>query len=136
MLVIDHKRFPRGSALPSHLIDPKHLQALLEGKPAGARWERFNPSRFYPEPIELPKLEPAKPRPAVHLVEDEDVCEAWRLSREAMVRCCDNNAALAMDLLMGDVAARDLYKRAVHAATAREAKRRGVVSVSPNEVSI
>ena len=53
-----------------------------------------------------------------------------------MTRVCDGNAALAMDLLMASVEARDLYKRAQLAACTREAKRRGVVSVSPTEVGL
>jgi hypothetical protein len=105
---------------------------MLDGR--GARWER-NTRKLRPEPYELPPPEPVKARPAIQIVEDSSAEISWRLTLEANTRVFGSKAQ-AMDNLMHSVEARDLYKRAQLEACTREAKRRGVVSVSPTEIGL
>ena len=131
---IGGKRYPMGSVLDPNEIPANALQAMLNSKIA--RWEAHT-DRNYPQATELPKAEPPpKAHPAVLIVGDIDPVESWRLTKAAMTRVLDGNAALAMDVLMGSVAARDLYKRAQFEACRREAKRRGVVSVGPSDLEV
>jgi hypothetical protein len=88
------------------------------------------------QPRDLPTPGAPKPKPVVQIVEDRDPVTSWKLTKEAMTRLCDGNAAQAEDLLMMNPAARDLYRLAVKLACAAEAKRRNLISVSPNEVRL
>jgi hypothetical protein len=133
-MTINGKRYPCGSVLDPNALPAKQMAAMINGR--AARWEQKT-SRKYPQPIDLPKAEPVKAQPAVvQIVDDKSAFESWRMTKEALTRCCDGNAALAHDLLMADAACRDLYKRAQTEATRAEAKRRGVVSVCPTECGL
>src|SRR5262245_55732890 len=94
-LTINGKRYPCGSILAMDL-PAKSRKAMVDGKPASAAWQ-VHDDKFYPRAKELPPSEPPKPRPAVQLVDDPSAETAWHLTKAAMTRCCDGNAALAQD---------------------------------------
>jgi hypothetical protein len=126
-VAVDGFIYPVGAVIPSAI---RNLEAMLSSK-----FVAWGPRpKVQIEPRKLPEMDAPKPRPAVLLVDDADVCEAWRLSKQAMIRLCNGNAAAAMDLLLADPTARDLFKRATAEGCRREAKRRGVPSVSPDMV--
>lgn|SRR5262249_49852071 len=129
-LTVDGKRYPRGSALPSHRISAKALQAMLDSR--AAVWEPVHHGRAYPQPIDLPKADKPKPQPAVQIVEDRDPVTSWVLTYEAMTRVCDGDAATARDLLYGVPEARALFLQATKELCHRLAKRWGTWSVSPD----
>jgi len=132
-MTINGRRYACGSVIDPNKLPQKQMAAMINSRMA--RWEQKG-RRAYPESVELPKAEPPKPRPIIQLVEDLSAETSWRLTKAATTRVCDGNAALAMDLLMSDVSARDLYKRAQVEACTREAKRRGVVSVCPTDIGL
>jgi len=103
--------------------EPPYVELVTDGTPL--REPRDRP----------PPPAPPKPRAAVELVDDEDVVTAWRKTLALMTERCDGNRGLAEDLLMADVRGRDLYKRAVATACAKEAQRVGH-SVSPTSLGL
>jgi hypothetical protein len=68
------------------------------------------------------------------IVADADHLESWRLTKAAAVRIFDGETSKATDWLLSFPEIRDLYRLATKVGTEREAKRRGVPSVSPNLV--
>ena len=123
-----------GSILPAAELPLRILDALLSSRRA---WWRPRSSDFHPAPRDLPKpAAPAPRHPAVSIVWDKDPVESWRLTKQAMCRLTDGNSALALDLLLANVDARDLYRRATQAACAAEAKRRGTWSVCPSDLPV
>ena len=131
-MTLNGKRYPCGSVIDPNTLPQKQMAAMINAK--FARWEQKSLRRKYPEPYSLPASDPPQARQPVQIVEDRDVVESWRLTLAANPRVLNGDTAKAMDELMSDVGARDLYKRAVTEATQREAKRRKVVSVCPTEV--
>jgi hypothetical protein len=135
-LNIGGKRYSVGSLLPVDQIPERSLAAMLKPDRASARWETFSEQRTYARPTDLPPPEPPKANPAVIVIPDNDPVFSWILTRDSMRRLCNGNHALALDLLMTNVEARDLYKRAQAEACRREAKKRGVVSVGPSDLAV
>jgi hypothetical protein len=131
---IDGKKYPMGSILPSRDLTPRMLSTLIDSR--GAAWQAKVAGHFYPEPVDLPAPEPAKPNPKVELVDDPDVTDAWRFTEDRMTKACGGNRQLARDLLFGDPGARDLYVRAQKEQCARVARRLGRPSVTPNEAGM
>jgi hypothetical protein len=131
-MTINGKRYPCGAVLDANALPAKQMAAMINSR--AARWEQKT-SRKYPQPIDLPKAEPVKARQAIQIVEDASAEFSWRLTLAANARVFGSNA-VAMDELMSNPSARDLYKRACAEATRAEAKRRGVVSVCPTEVGL
>jgi len=83
------------------------------------------------QPRDLPPAAPPAAKPEIEIVPDTDVVASWRATLQLMTKRCDGNRARAEDLLMTSPEARDVYKRATKEWATREAKRRGVVSVTP-----
>lgn len=128
------KVYDVGAILPAADLPLRILDALLSSRRA---WWRPRSSDFHPAPRDLPKpAAPAPRHPAVSIVWDKDPVESWRLTKQAMCRLTDGNSALALDLLLANVDARDLYRRATQAACAAEAKRRGTWSVCPSDLPV
>jgi hypothetical protein len=126
-MTIGNRRYPVGSILPDD-IPQKQLRAMVDAR--RAMYEARS-KRHYPSPTDLPQVEPAKPRPAVLLVDDPDVISSWLATEAAMERVA-GNPTYANDLLMADPAARDLYRRATFDACKRVAKMVKRPSVSPD----
>jgi hypothetical protein len=131
-LTVGNRVYEVNAVLPVADIPAKVLDALLN-----SRMARYRPksNAHHPAPRNLPKPEPAKARPPVTIIWDRDPVESWRLTKAAMIRLTEN-AALAMDLLMGNVEARDLYTRAVALACAREAKLKRMPSICPSDLPV
>lgn len=120
--------FPVGSVIIDVGALGKNYTTLLAGhfldwKPSDGK----PPAQARTSPA--PKAEPV--RPAVALIDDPDPVRAWKLSVQSMTEKCGNNAALARDLLLAHREGSALYLRAQKIWCDSEAKRRGVVSVSP-----
>jgi hypothetical protein len=130
-LTIGNKVYPCGAALNPNEIPPKQLEAMIGAR--AARWEQKG-NRVYPSPREIPPAPPAPKRPPVVIVDHVDPVQSWHLTKSSMIKACGGNGGLAADLLFADVAARDLYRRAVATATQRAAAAQRKVSVTPNEV--
>jgi hypothetical protein len=113
-LQIGDRIYPRGSTLPVKELSSDAVARLLNTK--CAEWRKPDGRRPLSRKIEV--APPEKPRPPVQLVEDHDPVEAWRLTLAANTRAFDGNSALAMDALMANAQARNLYMLA-----SREAKR-------------
>jgi hypothetical protein len=131
-LNIGEKRYPVGSILNPKDISQKTLGALIDSR--GAMWAQWQKGRHYPEPVDIPKSAAPPANPPVQIVYDPNVLESWILTRDAMVRLCGGNRALAQDVLMANVGARDLFRQAQIEGCRKEAKRQGRPSVSPTEV--
>jgi hypothetical protein len=122
------RRFPVGSILPVDEIGAKQLEAMVNAK--AAVWQPRT-RKHYPEAYALDAPQAAKPRPAVQLVDGPDVVDSWRETEDLMTRLCGGDRLMARDVLFGDAAARDLYKRATTEQCRRIAKRLGRPSVDP-----
>jgi hypothetical protein len=86
---------------------------------------------------ELPAPAETVKKPNVVLItRHDDPVLNWQSTLSNMVQKCDGNAAMARDLLDGNVEARELQKRAIRVACDREARRRGVVSVTPEQAGV
>jgi hypothetical protein len=101
--------FPRGSTLPIDELKSDAIARLLNTK--CVEWRKPDGVKG-PQPRKIEVAPPEKPRPPVQLVVDHDPVEAWRLTLAANTRAFDGNKALAMDALMADVRARNLYMQA------------------------
>jgi hypothetical protein len=133
-LNIGSKRYPVGSVLNANDIPPPNLGALIDSR--GAAWVQKQTHRHYPQAIDLPKPEAAKPNPKPAIVHDDDIVDSWFFTEKEMTRLCNGDRALARDILFTDAACRDLYKRATAEQCKRVAKRLGVWTVSPNEAGM
>jgi len=83
------------------------------------------------KPLPAPPA-PAKGNPPVEIVHDADVVASWRKTVSLMTDRCGGNAARARDLLLANPVASEIYLRATRVWCVAEAKRQGVVSVSPS----
>jgi hypothetical protein len=131
-MTLNGKRYPCGAVIDPNKLSQQHMAAMLNSRMA--RWEQRG-DKPYPEPVELPKAEPVKGRPAIQIVEDMSAEVSWRLTLAANARVYGNEA-IAMDELMSSPLARDLYKRACLEATQKAAKQRGLVSVCPTDLGL
>jgi hypothetical protein len=131
--IINGKVYPCGALLPAELIGPNQLQAMLSAKLAA--WVPAN-GAHRPAPRDIAPSPAARPRPSVELVAGEDVVSSWLATLKLMAEKCDGDVGRARDLLAANPDAASLYKRAVKSACATEAKRRRVVSISPDKLPV
>jgi acetoacetate decarboxylase len=120
------KAYPCGAIVPVDALG-RNLQAMLD-----ARFLVWSPPSNQPRAAarELPTQPKAKPHPRVEIMGDGiDAVADWKLTKQRMTERCGGNSALALDLLMSDVRARELFKIATRIATAAEAKKRKMISV-------
>jgi hypothetical protein len=123
------KTWPVGSVVPPRACG-KNLQAMLDSRQV--IWTSTRPPHPA-KPRVLSKPVAQAPVPRALIVPDSDPVESFRLTAEAALRVHDGNQGKAWDALMAERDIRDLYRLACSMACAREAKLRGVASVSPNE---
>jgi hypothetical protein len=85
----------------------------------------------------IPQTEPAKPKPKIKIIVlGDDVIGSWHATVKEMTKRCGGNGQRARDLLMIDNAGSELFCRAQRIACLQEAKRRGVVSISPDQLPV
>jgi hypothetical protein len=125
--------FPAGSELlPSQC--GRNLRALLD---SGSVWWAPPGQNVTAQSSPLPEPPKPAPTPPVEVIDvPDDAPESYRKSLELLVERCDGDAARANDLMMASPAGRDLYLRAVKIACAKEAQRRGKVSISPSLIGM
>jgi hypothetical protein len=122
------KIYPVGCVIAPEVLG-RNLQAFLSGH--YVEWAPPGAAKPSARPRDLPPPAPEKPRPAVEIVSHADPVESWRLTKAAMAEKCSNDAARAEDILLRDRDGCALFLRATKVWCDGEAKRRGVVSVSP-----
>ena len=123
-MIIGQHRYGAGSLLPPNQIPERTLRAMVDGRPAGARWQVKDPTRFYPSPVALPKAAPPPPRPAaIEIVDDGDVVVSWRKTLALTAERCGGDVAVARDLLAADRAGTELFLRASRVHQHRERQR-------------
>jgi hypothetical protein len=91
------------------------------------------------QPIALPPAPPPpKPKPNVLVIEKypDDPVRNWELTRDRMLKLCGDNAALARDLLESHEGARRLYKLAQKVGVAEAKQKKGVQTLSPNDIGL
>jgi hypothetical protein len=82
--------------------------------------------------VDLP-VSAAKPNPQPVIVDTGDPVSDWFASKAATVAACKGNSGLAMDLMMGVPALRELYKLASRIGTESERVRRKLQSLTPTQ---
>jgi hypothetical protein len=122
------KVHPVGCVIAPEVLG-RNLQAFLSGH--YVEWAPPGAAKPSARPRDLPAPAPAQSRPAVEIVSHADPVESWRLTKAAMAEKCSNDAARAEDILLRDRDGCALFLRATKVWCDGEAKRRGVVSVSP-----
>jgi hypothetical protein len=120
--------YPAGSIISDIRVLGPGYSALMSGH--YLEWRPGN-SKPVAKARALPPPTPEKPRPAVEIIADPDPVASWHRSLESMTEKCDGNAARAKDMLLAHREGSALYLRAQKVWCDGEAKRRGVVSVSP-----
>jgi hypothetical protein len=128
------KAHPAGSILEPGWFAPKNLQAALDAR--SIAWQTPASVKPVAAPKELPEPPKATPNPVLPIVDDPDIVQSWHYTKDAAIRLCNGDSGRAADLLFRQTDTRDLYRRAVSVATKREAARRKVVSVSPDQVGL
>jgi hypothetical protein len=112
----------------------RNLAALL--RVGAVAWmPGHTPVAATPRDLPVP-AEPVK-KPTVTLVtRHDDAVLNWKATLSNLTHRCGGNERLARDLLAGNPQAAELEKRAMRIACEREARRRGVVSVSPEQAGV
>jgi hypothetical protein len=132
-LAIGGKVFPAGS----HVADSelgRNRDALIG---SGAVAPAADGAVAVAQPRELPSAPPPAPKgkPVVTIVHDNDALESWHLTKAAMTRLLDGDAARAEDILFTDPTARRLYQTATQIACEREKERLGKMGIARRSVS-
>jgi hypothetical protein len=119
MLTFGNRQYPHNSVLPLDILSSLNASNLLRI----GRISWCPPGPPGPAPRELPAPTPAKPNPAVVIIDDnfDDVIN-WRRTEAKMTELCDGNAAKARDLLLGDKRGNDLWHRATSQYQAQQRK--------------
>lgn len=135
-LVVRRQITCAGRVYPVNSIAPatmRNVQRMID-----ARFLMWSPpSDDRAVPYDLPPPAAARPRPdVIEIVPDRDPVTSFKKTRAKLVEACGGDVAVAMDLIAANPEAAALQKRATHEACAREAKRRGVVSVSPDQAAL
>jgi hypothetical protein len=112
----------------------RNLQKWLSSGMAG--WMPPNtPVVAAPRDLPKPKKQPKKP--VLHIFnESNNPVENWVRTRNHMISECDGNVALARDYLESDPAARELFKLAQKVGVAEAKQKRGVQTLSPNDIGL
>ena len=105
-LQIDGWSYPRNAELPLDKLSPAAIETLLSSK--SADWAPPTGTRAQPRQIQAAPA--MKPRPKFVLVPGKTPLESYHLSHIKLVGECDNNVALAADIIMKE--APDLYRTA------------------------
>jgi hypothetical protein len=126
------KIYPTGSEVEIEHLGP-NWRALLDAH--YCEWRPIADRSSLPKSRDLAPAPPPSGKPEVKIIHDPDALASWRLTKAEMVRACDGNVARAEDLLMANRQAVHIYQVAVRIACTEEAKRRGLRSISPSQVS-
>jgi hypothetical protein len=126
--VAGNVRYPVGSIVKDISVLGRGYASLMAGH--FLEW-RPGDGKAVAKAHTLPAPAPEKPRPAVEIIDDPDPVASWRRTVALMTERCDGNQARAKDLLLAHREGSALFLRATKIWTDSEAKRRNVVSVSP-----
>jgi hypothetical protein len=132
-LTLGDRTFPAGSKLEPTEAGA-NLRSLLS---SGSVWWAPPGTPIAAKSSPLPEPPKPAPKPAVEIVGDpDDPVSSYRKSLELLIERCDGDAARGNDLMMASKDGRDLYVRAVKVACAKEAQKRGKVSISPSLIGM
>lgn len=120
--------YPVGSVVTDVRVLGPGYSALMAGHYLEWKPSDRPPAQARPLP---PASPPQKPNPKIEIVDDADVVASWRKTLALTAERLDGDFGRARDLLMAHRDASALFLRATKIWTDAEAKRRGVVSVSP-----
>jgi hypothetical protein len=125
--------YPCGAQIPVSACG-RNFEAMLNNRSIAWTLPSDRPT---PTARVLPTSPPPVPKPKVEIIlVGDDVVASRAATKAAMTEKCGGDSARALDLLMGDPGARDLWKCADRVECEREAQRRKVISISPDQLPV
>jgi hypothetical protein len=119
--------YPVGSIITDVTVLGRNYPTLMSSHYLEWGLPPASPARPYDRAVPQPQ----KTNPAIEIVDDPDPVASWRKTLALTAARLDGDWGKARDLILADRAGADLFRMATRLHTASQARKRGLISVSP-----